>query len=71
MDKIEFETRVPEVLADKRLDQVLAVLCPEHSRSRIQAWINAGDVRVNHAVIKQKDKVKSGDIIEVNTIVVE
>lgn len=30
-----------------RLDKVLAQLIPEHSRSRLQGWIEAGHVRVN------------------------
>ena len=71
MSNIEFKIIVPEEFANKRLDRVIAALCPEHSRSRIQTWINAGNVRVNQALIKQKDKVTTGDIIEINTVIVE
>lgn len=38
---------VPQGLAGKRLDQILATLLPQHSRSRLQAWIRAGQVTVD------------------------
>ena len=41
----------------KRLDQALSTLLPEYSRARIQQWVEAGEVHVNHAVAKNKDKV--------------
>lgn len=66
MDKFQLEISVPEELAGKRLDQALANLCPEHSRSRIQSWIKSGKVLVNKSNYKQRDEVFSGDIIEVD-----
>ena len=56
---------VPEQHAGKRLDQVLALLCPQHSRSRLQAWIRDGFVTVDGAALKQKDTVQGGQSIEV------
>jgi len=53
----------------KRLDQALSTLLPEYSRARIQQWVQAGEVRVNHAVAKNKDKVTAGDVITVNAAV--
>jgi len=38
------ERFVPRELAGLRLDQALARLFPEHSRSRLQAWVRAGRV---------------------------
>ena len=58
-------TKVPESLSGRRLDQVLANLYPEHSRSRLQAWINAGQVKVNNRTLRQKDPVRTGECIEI------
>ena len=56
---------VPEQHAGKRLDQVLALLCPQHSRSRLQAWIRDGFVTVDGTSLKQKDTVQGGQSIKV------
>jgi len=42
---------VPFPAAGLRLDQVLAQLLPQHSRSRMKAWIEAGLVSVDAAVV--------------------
>jgi 23S rRNA pseudouridine1911/1915/1917 synthase len=42
--------RIPLTSAGRRLDQVLAELFPDYSRSRITSWIKSGDVLVNGAV---------------------
>lgn len=67
MNKFQLQVTVPNELAGKRLDQALAKLCPEHSRSRIQSWIKSGDVSVNNLNYKQRDEVSFGDVIEINT----
>lgn len=56
---------VPDALAGKRLDQVLAQLLPEETRSRIQRHIEAEAVRVNGAVPGRGSKtlVRGGDAI--------
>jgi 23S rRNA pseudouridine1911/1915/1917 synthase len=41
------ERSIPPELAGLRLDQALARLFPEHSRSRLQAWVRAGRVTVD------------------------
>ncbi|MCL4798232.1 MAG: 23S rRNA pseudouridine(1911/1915/1917) synthase RluD [Burkholderiales bacterium] len=41
--------RVPDELAGVRLDQALARMFPEHSRSRMQAWLREGRVTVDAA----------------------
>jgi len=40
---------VPDGTRADRLDKVLAGLMPDHSRSRLQGWIEAGNVHVNGA----------------------
>ena len=65
MQQENFTVTVPSHHGGKRLDQVLALLCPRHSRSRLQAWIKDGYVTVDGAALKQKDAVQGGQTIEV------
>lgn len=67
MSKLQLQTIIPEELAGKRLDQALSQLYPEHSRSRIQSWIKAGDVSVNKSSYRQRDEVNTGDVIAIET----
>lgn len=64
-EQIDVDVVVPVELSGNRLDQVLAELLPDYSRSRIQQWIKQGAVKVNGAVLKPKEKVKVNDLIEV------
>src|SRR5690606_33297868 len=57
------ELTVPGELAGLRLDQALARLLPQHSRSRISGWMRAGDVQVGGAVARPKQKVWGGERI--------
>ncbi len=56
---------VPTGHAGKRLDQSLAELLPEYSRSRLQAWIDAGLVQVAGAAANRKQKVWGGEAVSV------
>jgi 23S rRNA pseudouridine1911/1915/1917 synthase len=49
-NRILIDKIIPADLAGKRLDQALAALCPNYSRSQIQQWIRAGFVNVNGCV---------------------
>jgi len=49
-----------------RLDQAIAELMPDYSRSRLQQWIKTGAITVNGAQLKPKEKVKVNDLIEVS-----
>ncbi|WP_323028963.1 RluA family pseudouridine synthase [Castellaniella defragrans] len=53
-----------DVLPD-RLDKTLARLMPQHSRSRLQAWIEDGHVEVDGAVGKVRTRVGPGALIRV------
>lgn len=48
-----------------RLDKVLAQLMPEHSRSRLQGWIESGHVLVNGQPAKVRQLVGPGDVLHV------
>lgn len=56
--------RVPPGCDGQRLDAALSALCQEYSRSRLQAWIKQGLVRINDAtVVKPRHPVHGGDDI--------
>lgn len=52
---------VPDEHAGLRLDQSLARLLPEHSRSRLQAWLKAGHVQIDGQLRDPKYKVCGGE----------
>jgi len=50
----------------ERLDKQLATYLPEHSRARLQGWIEQGHVRINgQPQTKVRHKVSTGDVIDV------
>jgi 23S rRNA pseudouridine1911/1915/1917 synthase len=51
--------------AGMRLDQVLAKLLPEYSRSRLQHWIAHQQVKVDGAAATIKQKIWGGELIEI------
>jgi 23S rRNA pseudouridine1911/1915/1917 synthase len=56
---------IPRDLAGLRLDQALARLFPEHSRSRLAGWVKAGRVTVDDAHADGKRKVWGGERVVV------
>lgn len=58
---------VPGECAGLRLDQCLARLLPEYSRSRLQSWIRAQRVTVDGAPAEPKRAVWGGEQLEVLT----
>jgi 23S rRNA pseudouridine1911/1915/1917 synthase len=58
--------RVPAGLAGRRLDQALAALFADITRSRLQQWISQGRVTLNGARPRKRDKVQEGDAIEIH-----
>jgi 23S rRNA pseudouridine1911/1915/1917 synthase len=54
---------VPFEMAGMRLDQALAELFTDYSRSKLQTWVKAGRVQVNGLTLKPKDKLEGGETI--------
>lgn len=66
MTKIVHIARVPEELAGRRLDQVMAELFPGYSRARLQRWVKTGQVRVDAALrLRPRDRVHGGETVEI------
>ena len=57
--------RVTDNQALERLDKVLAQLVPQHSRSRLQTWIERGHVLVNGQSAKIRQTLHEDDLIAV------
>ena len=55
------ERHVPADCAGMRFDQALARMFPEHSRSRLAAWVKDGQVKLDHAAVDAKRKVWGGE----------
>ena len=51
------EGTIPDEWAGERVDQALAKLFPDYSRSRLQSWLKNGHILVNDQVKRAKDKV--------------
>ena len=66
---LEFE--IPAEYAQQRLDKVLAKMLPDYSRSRLQAWLKAGHIRVNGEVPKTREMVQGGEQVVANLVLEE
>lgn len=62
---------LPVEFAGRRLDQALAALLPQYSRSRIQRWIEEGAVRVNGLAVRARDPVVGGELATVEARITE
>ncbi len=58
-----------ELVAEQggRLDQILALMVPEHSRNRLQQWIKAGRVQVDgEPVLEPKHKIYGSEQLKIH-----
>jgi len=71
MPQITLSAEVPPEQMGQRLDQTLAELFPEYSRSRLKTWIEADLVKLNDRITNiPREKVLGGEKIEI-TVEVE
>src|SRR5262245_55376071 len=49
--------------AGQRLDQALAMLLPDYSRNRLKGWIESGEIRVDGAPRRPRDRVLGGEAV--------
>jgi 23S rRNA pseudouridine1911/1915/1917 synthase len=62
-------TNIPPELAGQRIDQALAKLLPEYSRSRLKGWIDAGRVTLDGRVPRPRDAVSGGEAVQVRPLI--
>ena len=63
---IEQQISVPANLSGKRLDQVASLLFPQFSRSRLQKWIEQGQLLLDGRQVKRRERVYEGMLLELN-----
>ncbi|HNP37491.1 MAG TPA: 23S rRNA pseudouridine(1911/1915/1917) synthase RluD [Woeseiaceae bacterium] len=66
MSRESLKMTVPEALAGLRLDQALAEMFPDYSRSRLKSWLLKGDVLVDGQTMRPRDKVDGGEEVWLN-----
>ena len=64
----EQRTQIPDELAGHRLDQALAKMFPEYSRSRLKAWLLGGSVLVDGKVWRPRDRVVGGETVVLQAV---
>lgn len=57
---------IPPELAGQRLDQALAQLFPEYSRSRLKAWLLDGALIVDGGSPRPRDSVLGGETVSLS-----
>ncbi len=62
------QIQVPLSLAGVRLDAALAQLLPQYSRSRLQAWIELGRVRIDGEPASKKLRLLGGELADVQPV---
>jgi 23S rRNA pseudouridine1911/1915/1917 synthase len=68
---IEITLKVPVEQAGQRLDQALAALLPDYSRSRLKTWIESGEVQVDGEPRRPRDKVFGGETVSIGAALPE
>jgi 23S rRNA pseudouridine1911/1915/1917 synthase len=64
------QLKVPSTSAGSRLDQALAQLLGQHSRSRLKGWIEAGQVSIDGTiVVSPRHKLHGGEALVVTEVV--
>jgi 23S rRNA pseudouridine1911/1915/1917 synthase len=69
-EQISLQADVPTELGGKRLDQILAQLFPDFSRSRLKTWILDEKVTVDGKVFNTpREKLLGGEIVSIETFI--
>ena len=63
-EQISLHAQVSDDLVGKRLDQAVAQLFPDYSRSRLQEWIKDGSITVDGQAKRPRDKLMGGESVQ-------
>jgi len=63
-----FEEIIPDDWGGQRVDQCLAKLFPDYSRSRLQTWLKEGLILLDMQQKRAKDKVLGGEKVELRVV---
>ncbi len=65
-ERTQHTARIPHELAGQRLDQALARMFPDYSRSRLKSWLLDGSVLIDGAARRPRDPVHGGESVVLN-----
>lgn len=68
METLEHDITIPPELDGKRLDQALAELLPEYSRSRLKEWILSGHATLDGGKPAPRTRVQSGQQVNLMAV---
>lgn len=68
--KVQLEVVIPEEMRGRRLDQALAELVQDYSRSRLQQWIRSGEVTLDGRQPQARAKVSGGETVRIDAEIV-
>ncbi len=68
MEKVQHKLSIPDELAGKRLDQALAELLPDYSRSKIKEWILAGQVSLDGETPVPRTRIAAGQQVVLDAV---
>ena len=68
---VQLELTIPGEMRGRRLDQALAELLGEYSRSRLQQWIRSGEVTLDERLPQVREKVMGGERVRIDAVIVE
>ncbi len=66
MKKIAETFNIDETLVNQRIDQAIAQLMPEYSRSQLKQWILGKKILLDQQTVRPRDKVSLDQVISVN-----
>ncbi len=62
---IHHEATIPDSAAGLRIDQALAEMFPDYSRSRLQQWLKSEQILVDGRACKPRERVLGGELVVV------
>lgn len=69
-ENIQHQEIVPQSCLGKRLDQTLAQMFPDYSRSRLKDWIVAGNVSIDDKIVtKPREKMFGGEDVIIDATI--
>ncbi len=66
---IRLQLTIPDEMRGRRLDQALAELVQEYSRSRLQQWIRAGQVSLDERIPQVRERLHGGEFVSIDAAI--
>ena len=68
---VDLKLTIPVGMRGLRLDQALAELLQDYSRSRLQQWIRAGEVTLDDQIPRVRERLQGGESVCIHAEIVE